>query len=440
MRRAGSGAERQILAALEHPNIARLLDGGAADDGQPYFVMEYVDGRAHRRVRPRAPTAGRRAAPALAPGAAARCSYAHQHLVVHRDIKPANVLVTADGTPKLLDFGIAKLLDPDAEAALAPIDRAAACSRPSTRAPSRSRAGTSPRRATSTRWACVLYELLTGRSPYRPRSRAPGDIAEAIRTTEPVRPSAAVSGADASLGRRLRGDLDTIVLTALRKEPERRYPSVEQLAGDVRRHLEGLPVRARPDTFGYRAGKFIRRHRAGVAAAALVSLALVAGTVATAWQARAGAGGAGQGGAPVQRRPRARARGAVRLPRRDQGPAGLDAGAGAAGARCARATSTPWPRSPTATARSSASWPRAYERVGDVQGGNLSGNLGDTQGALESYGKAVRILETLFAADSNDAQTRRDLARTAVARGRYCGSTPATSPGAWRSPGGPSRC
>ena len=174
----------------------------------------------------------------------------------------------------------------------------------------------------------VLYELLTDRSPYRPRSRAPRDIAEAICTTEPVRPSAAVSEADASLGRRLRGDLDTILLTALRKEPERRYPSVEQLAGDVRRHLEGLPVRARPDTFGYRAGQ-VRPAQPGRRGGGGAGLAgahrrdrrhRLAGPP--------GAGGAGQGGAPVQRRPRARPRGAVRLPRRDQGPAGLDAGAG----------------------------------------------------------------------------------------------------------------
>jgi non-specific serine/threonine protein kinase/serine/threonine-protein kinase len=262
----------------------------------------------------------------------------------------------------------------------------------------------------------VLYELLTDRSPYRPRSRAPRDLAEAICTTEPVRPSAAVSEADASLGRRLRGDLDTILLTALRKEPERRYPSVEQLAGDVRRHLEGLPVRARPDTFGYRAGKFVRRNRAGVAAAVLVALALIAGTVATAWQARQARAAQARaehrfndvralahavlfdyhdaikdlpGSTPVRER---LVRDALSyldtLAREAQGDRSLQRELAA-----------------------------AYERVADVQGGNLSGNLGDSQGALASYAKAQQILEALFAADSGDGQTRRALARTAVARG-----------------------
>ncbi|HET9038998.1 MAG TPA: serine/threonine-protein kinase, partial [Gemmatimonadales bacterium] len=260
-------AERQILASLEHPNIARLLDGGASDDGQPYLVMEYIDGQRideFARER-RLPVAERLRLWLQVCGAV---SYAHQQLVVHRDIKPANVLVTADGTPKLLDFGIARLLHPDAEAVSTMT--ALRMLTPEYASPEQIEGRHATTVSDVYSLGVVLYELLTDQSPYRPRSRSPRDLAEAICTTEPVRPSAAVSEADASLGRRLRGDLDTILLTALRKEPDRRYPSVEQLAGDVRRHLEGLPVRARPDTFGYRAGKFVRRNRAGVAAAVLV--------------------------------------------------------------------------------------------------------------------------------------------------------------------------
>jgi eukaryotic-like serine/threonine-protein kinase len=406
-------AERQILASLEHPNIARLLDGGASDEGQPFLVMEYIDGQRideFTRER-RLPVAERLRLWLQVCGAV---SYAHQHLVVHRDIKPANVLVTADGTPKLLDFGIARLLDPTAEAVSTMTELRMLTPEYASPEQIEGRHATTVSDVYSL--GVVLYELLTERSPYRPRSRAPGDIAEAIRTTEPVRPSAAVSGADASLGRRLRGDLDTILLTALRKEPERRYPSVEQLAGDVRRHLEGLPVRARPDTFGYRAGKFVRRNRAGVAAAALVLLALIAGTVTTAWQARQARAAQARaehrfndvralahavlfdyhdaikdlpGSTPVRER---LVRDALSyldtLARESHGDRSLQRELAA-----------------------------AYERVGDVQGGNLSGNLGDTKGALESYDKAERILETLFAADSSDGKTRRDLARTAVARG-----------------------
>jgi len=406
-------AERQILASLEHPNIARLLDGGASDEGQRFFVMEYIDGQRideFARER-RLPVAERLRLWLQVCGAV---SYAHQHLVVHRDIKPANVLVTSDGTPKLLDFGIARLLDPTTEAVSTMTELRMLT--PEYASPEQIEGGHATTVSDVYSLGVVLYELLTDRSPYRPRSRAPQDIAEAIRTTEPVRPSAAVSAADASLGRRLRGDLDTILLTALRKEPERRYPSVERLASDVRRHLEGLPVRARPDTFGYRAGKFVRRHRGGVAAAALVALALIAGTVATAWQAR------------QARAAQARAehrfndvRALAHAVLFDYHDAIKDLpGSTPVRERLVRDalsyldTLAQESHGDRSLQRELAA---AYERVGDVQGGTLSGNLGDTQGALESYRKAQQILETLFAADSGDGQTRRDLARTVVARG-----------------------
>ena len=177
----------------------------------------------------------------------------------------------------------------------------------------------------------VLYELLTGRSPYRTRSRTPLDVVEAVRTTDPERPSAV--GGTEKLRRRLRGDLDTILLTALRKEPARRYPSVEQFAGDVRRHLDGLPVRARPDTFRYRAGKFVRRNRVPVAAGAAAGAGAAGRHRGDGVPGATGAGGAGGRGAPLRRRAQAGQLAALRLSRRHPRPARRETGARADGAR-----------------------------------------------------------------------------------------------------------
>lgn len=404
-------AERQILASLEHPNIARLLDGGASDGGQPYFAMEYIEGqRIDEYVRALALPDRLR----LWLQVCGAVSYAHQHLVVHRDLKPANILVTADGVPKLLDFGIARLLNPTTEATSTFTELRMLTPEYASPEQIEGRHATTVSDVYSL--GVVLYELLTGRSPYSPRSRSPRDIADAICTTEPLRPSVAVLEGDASLARRLRGDLDTILLTALRKEPSRRYQSVEQLGGDVRRHLEGLPVRARRDTFAYRAGKFVRRHRAGVAAGALVVVALVGGTVATAWEAR-----------------QARAAQA-RAERRFSDVRALahavlfdyhDAIKDLPGSTPIRERLVRDALSYLDTLAREAHGDRslqhelagAYQRVGDVQGGSRTANLGDTRGALESYGKAERILNGLVAADSGDAQARRGLARTLTAMG-----------------------
>jgi len=407
-------SERQILAGLEHPNIARLLDGGASEDGQPFLVMEYIEGqRIDEFARAqRLPVADRLR---LWLPVASAVSYAHQHLVVHRDIKPANILVTADGTPKLLDFGIARLLDPAADVTSTVTELRMLT--PEYASPEQIEGRHTATTTDVYSLGVVLYELLTGRSPYKARSRSPRDIADAITTTEPVRPSVAAAETDPSLGRRLRGDLDTILLTSLRKEPARRYPSVERFAGDVRRHLDGLPVRARPDTIGYRTGKFVRRHQAGVAAAVLVALALVGGIVGTAWQARQ----ARAAQALAERRfndVRALAHSVLfdyhdaiqdlpgSTPIRERlvrdGLRYLDALAREA-------------HGDRSLQRELAG---AYRRVGDVQGGTLNANLGDTPGALESYGKAERILQDLLTADSSDTTTRRQLARVLTDRGK----------------------
>jgi serine/threonine-protein kinase len=279
-------AERQILADLEHPNIARLLDGGATDEGLPFLVIEHVEG-APLGAFCDAGRLGVKARLELFLKVCDAVQYAHGALVVHRDLKPSNILVTADGTPKLLDFGIAKLLDerPDALS-----------TRTVTRLMTLEYASPEQVRGKAITTATdvyslgvVLYELLAGRRPFGHAGDEP-DLERLICDEEPGRPSQAAQGGGVTvaqargvtperLRRELSGDLDTVILKALRKEPERRYRSVEQLAADIRRHLDGLPVSARRDTIGYRAQKFVRRHRVGVATAAGVAALTVFYTV-----------------------------------------------------------------------------------------------------------------------------------------------------------------
>ncbi|HEY2796418.1 MAG TPA: protein kinase [Thermoanaerobaculia bacterium] len=274
--------ERQISAALEHPNIARLLDGGTTDSGEPYFVMEYVEGEnlldfcAGRRLRLEERLR-------LFGTICAAVEYAHRNLVVHRDIKPSNILVAEDGTPKLLDFGIAKLLEPDGGVG----DRTATVMRvltPDYASPEQVRGGAITTATDVYSLGIVLYQLLSGRRPYHVESGEVGELLRVVCERDPERPSAAA--ADPALARRLRGDLDTIVMKALRKEPRSRYGSVGELSDDIRRHLEARPVRARRGTQGYRAAKFVRRHRVGLLFAFVVVLALGAGVAATLREAR----------------------------------------------------------------------------------------------------------------------------------------------------------
>jgi serine/threonine-protein kinase len=305
--------ERQILASLTHPGIARLLDGGVTDDELPYFAMEYVDGTSIDRYC----NEHRLAIDARLRLFAAVCDavqYAHQNLVVHRDLKPSNILVTTDGTVKLLDFGIAKLLSdgaPDVDSG-SHGDLTRTGGRWLTpRYASPEQISGAPVTTVSDVYTLgvLLFELLTGHSPYRVTALTPSELLRAVCEEEPIRPSDAVLRSESvtlgdgsisravpdevaharalrpdRLARRLAGDLDTIVLTAMQKEPARRYGSAGSLADDVRRHLAGLPIRARSDTLGYRASKFIRRHRVGVAAAGALTLSLVVGAAGIARQ------------------------------------------------------------------------------------------------------------------------------------------------------------
>jgi eukaryotic-like serine/threonine-protein kinase len=278
--------ERQILASLDHAGIARLLDGGRTADGRPYFVMERVEGLPiDRYCDQRRLTVDERLE--LFVAVARAVDYAHRNLVVHRDLKPSNIVVAGDGRPKLLDFGIAKLLAP-LEAGDAALTRTV--TRPLTpeyASPELVRGEPITTASDVYQLGLLLSELLTGRRVHALTSASAAELERAVCERPATRPSTAVgvAGAEAARARRstppalaraLRGDLDTIVLKALNKEPERRYPSAAALVEDVERHRRGLPIAARADTLGYRAVKFVRRHRAGVAAATGVVLLLAA--------------------------------------------------------------------------------------------------------------------------------------------------------------------
>jgi eukaryotic-like serine/threonine-protein kinase len=298
-------SERQILANLNHANITTLLDGGTTEEGLPYFVMEYIQGEpidkycdAHKlsildRLK-------------LFQSVCAAVHYAHQNLVVHRDLKAGNILVTAEGVPRLLDFGIAKLLTA-AAAVTDPTVTVARRMTPESASPEQVRGEAITTASDVYSLGVLLYKLLTGHNPYRLTNRSPEELEQAICTQVPEKPSAAIGRVGESPGgavvtaqsvsetregnpdklrRRLHGDLDNVVLMALRKEPQRRYASVLQFSEDIRNHIEGNPVSARRDTSGYRAAKFVGRHKTGVAATALLILSLSAGVAATLWQAR----------------------------------------------------------------------------------------------------------------------------------------------------------
>ena len=280
--------EREILAGLDHPHIAALYDGGVTEDDHPYFAMEFVEGEPiDRFCAGRTLSIGERLA--LFGSVCSAVQYAHRNLVVHRDLKPSNILVTSDGTVKLLDFGIAKLLGDEADRDRAGLTEAGFRAMTADYASPEQVRGESITTASDVySLGVVLFELLAGHRPYRLAGLPAAEMVRIVGEVEPPRPSSvAANPRDASA---LAGELDNIVLMALRKEPARRYSSVEQFSEDLRRFRAGLPVIAQRATATYRFRKFVARHRAGAVALALVVPTLIGGVVATAWQARVAQG------------------------------------------------------------------------------------------------------------------------------------------------------
>jgi eukaryotic-like serine/threonine-protein kinase len=425
--------ERQVLAALDHPNIVKLLDGGSTQQGLPYLVMEYVEGLPIDEYcdNQRLTITERLQLFRTICGAV---QYAHQNLIIHRDLKPTNILVTPDGVPKLLDFGIAKLLNPEFSAhTLLVTQPNLRVMTPEYASPEQIR-GLPVTTATDVySLGVVLYELLSGHRPYRLHTHTPLEVERAVCEEEPEKPSTAVSraGDPASLDsatsgaaetvsrnrenspdklrRRLQGDLDNIVLMALRKEPQRRYASVQQLSDDVRRHLEGLPVIARKATLLYRASKFARRNRVAVTAAALIVVALVVGMAVAAWEAH------------VARQERMLAE--ARFNDLHQLADSFlfefdDAVKNLRGSTPARALVVRkalqylnrLSNESTGDPKLHEDLAHAYIKVGDIQGGPYASNLGDLQGALDSYTKAQQIALALHNSRPNNQDDARLLA------------------------------
>jgi non-specific serine/threonine protein kinase/serine/threonine-protein kinase len=430
--------ERQILASLEHPNIARLLDGGMSEDGRLFYVMEFIEGEPiDEYCRTRDVSLPERLD--LFRQVCAAVSYAHRRLIVHRDIKPSNILVTPAGEVKLLDFGIAKVVSQTNGGERGTATQLGMMT-PDYASPEQFR-GEQVTTATDVySLGVVLYQLLTGQLPYNLTGLRLDQMLHLICETEPPRPSQAIADfglqnadskprksrrvvQESSAGahyiaddeyapsgaarnpqsairnpQSLRGDLDNIVLKALKKEPERRYESVEQFSEDVRRYLAELPVSARADTLSYRASKFVRRNRVGVVAASLVFLALIAGIVGTTYQARAA------------RRERERAEQRFDQVRKLANNVVFkyhDAIADLPGATATREMlvkdALEYLDNLSRDAQDNPALAQelalTYLKIGDVQGEANRANLGDSAGALVSYRKSVEILENVVSKD-----------------------------------------
>ena len=414
--------ERQILANLEHPNIAHLLDGGTTEEGAPYFVMELVEGESidqycnHNKLDTRDRLM-------LFLQVCSAVQFAHQRLIVHRDLKPGNILVTAQGVPKLLDFGIAKILDPSVTEGLEPTLTQFRALTPGYASPEQIRGEPITTASDVYSLGVVLYELLTGHHPYRITGDTAEKVARAVCDVEPKKPSSVVHEGRSSdqsvesatpgsaptareadkLRKLLRGDLDNIVLMALRKEPQRRYSSVEQFAQDIRRHLESLPVIARKDTARYRASKFVSRHKAVLAAIAGIAVIVVAALVITLHEARI-----------AQRRFNDVRRLANSMIFEVHDSVAKVPGTTAARKMIAQRSLEYLDSLSQGAGRDRAlqgELATAYVKVGDVQGQSYYANLGDSAAALASYRKALAIREKLAASDPADLANRLDLAR-----------------------------
>ena len=426
--------EQEILAALEHANIARLLDVGLSDEGLPFLAMEYVEGSdllaycAENNLSLDAKLKlFRKICNAVA--------YAHSRLIVHRDLKPSNILVNSKGEPKLLDFGISKLLSENNTEEKGTVTSFGMLT-PNYASPEQFRGESVSTAADVYSLSVILYELLTGKLPYDVENRRYEEVARIVCETNPQKPSdiltqsrkdaetggAAVRATDKGRfsgaqktkdkGRNLKGDIDNILLKALRKEPERRYSSVEKFSDDLRRHLEGLPVTARRDTFSYRAEKFVRRNRFAVASSGLIILIFLAGAGGITWQYFR---------AERQRILAERRFADVRqlannvvfkyhdeiqnLPGSTRAREMLVKDALVYLNRLALEEDAE-----TNDVSLKLELAQAFMKIGDVQGQAYDANLGDTAGAIESYRKAVALLENAAAQNPGDLKIENELA------------------------------
>jgi non-specific serine/threonine protein kinase/serine/threonine-protein kinase len=393
--------ERQILAQLDHPGIARLLDGGSTAQGQPYFIMEYVEGL---------PLLGYcegqgldvRARLDLFLLVCDAVQYAHQRFIVHRDLKPGNILVTAEGAAKLLDFGLARVAD-SAAAGEDLTQTGFHAMTPAYASPEQMRGEPYTAAGDVYSLGVVLYEMLSGRRPYR-RDRTLPDLARAIAEEEPVPLLEAAQERPAKWRRALAGDLERIAAKALAKDAAHRYAAVADLAADLRRHLDGLPIAARPATLRYRGAKFLRRHRVAIPAAATAAVLVLSFAGAAWWEAR-------------------------RAERRFDQVRGLarsvmfelhDAIQHLPGSTAARELlvrrALEYLENLSREARGNADLTRevalGYERVAVVQGHLGESNLGQVSAAVENFEKAERMLAGLAARRPNDVSLRQDYLRT----------------------------
>ncbi len=416
--------ERQILASLNHPNIAKLLDGGVSDAGELFLVMEYVEGEplgeyaannqlsVEERLR-------------LFLKICRAVSYAHQNLVVHRDLKPSNILITKDGEPKLLDFGLAKITAPG-EVGENDFEQTKTFFRaftPAYASPEQIHGNKVTTASDVYSLGVILYELLTGEKPFHFEGKSLDEILKTIDLTEPLRPSS-VGNFKSQISdskfkdnpkskiqnpKSLKGDLDNITLKALRKEPERRYKSVEAFAGDIERHLKNLPIKARPNTLSYRASRFFRRNRIAVSATAFIILALIFGLAIALWQAKV---------ARTERDRAERRFADVRQlsnsllfelsPKIERLPGSIEA------REILVSRALEYLDSLAAEAQNDAQLQAelaaAYEKIGDLQGNPTNPNFIELEAAIVSYEKANAMRRGLFEKNPNDAETERKLA------------------------------
>jgi serine/threonine protein kinase/tetratricopeptide (TPR) repeat protein len=439
--------ERRILANLQHPNIAQLYEARADAKGLPFFAMEYVDGTPITEfANEHQPNLTERLE--LFRSVCSAVSLAHQNLVVHRDLKPGNILVTEAGEPKLLDFGIAKLLE---ETDLEAQATGTCVMTPAYASPEQVKGQPVGTPSDIYSLGVLLYELLTGQRPYKLKNKSAAEITKAICEQEPTRPSATRGSQELGDGRRgssptvgegsvaiadksptkigtltpginpraLRGDLDNIILKALRKEPQRRYTSVEQFSEDIRRHLEGLPVSAHAGTFAYRATKFVKRNKIAVAATVLIVLTLAGGIIATTVEARR---------ANRRFNEARQLNHTILFDYHDQ----IAALPGSTKVRERMVKDAlKYLDNVSKDAGNDVSLLReiadGYERVAAVQGGVAmsahngviisASNLGDTAGALENFHKALSIREKLASSAPNDNELRLELAYNYISIG-----------------------